>query len=194
MNNEKRTISSFLFGWWRLFVFLIFVEIFTIIIVSVFVIQLLIVSVVIIVLEFVFFNLLVALSVESVQNFKLWEPTLLKILRLKHFFSVVVQRSDWIVAKVHLLQVFELGQWLDAVNFGNVVLVEDQLTQIWIFGQFGQFAVTQSTLKAKRTCFLWSRWRWGHRQGDCPKTQVRILRGWGSLSWCTFRWLFLFIQ
>lgn len=154
VNNEKRTISSFLFGWWRLFVILILVVILAIVVISVFIIQLLIVSVIIVVLEFVFFNLFIALSVKSVQNFKLWEPTLLKILRLKHFFSVVVQRCDWIVAKVNLLQVFELGQWLDAVNFGNVILIEDQLTQVWIFGQFGQFAVTQSTLEAKRTYFL----------------------------------------
>ena len=150
MKNE--TISSFLLWWWWFFI-IVFVKLFIIFITFFIIIKLLFVSIIIEIFKFVLFDLLVAVPVEPVQNLEVRKTILMKILRFEHFLSVTSLTGDWIVSKIDLLKVFKFSECCDTINFCNVILVKDQLTQVFIIEQFHHFTISQSSLLSKFTCF-----------------------------------------
>ena len=56
------------------------------------------------------------------------------IVRFPHEFFVGFLFSHWVVAEIDFLQLLKSSQWFERVKFGDVVLVENDLTQILVLG------------------------------------------------------------
>lgn len=115
------------------------------------------------------------------------------ILLFENVLSIVIDFTDGVICEVQFLKVLEVFEYWNTCELFDLVLVENQLTEIFVWGQFCQFGVLESEIKESVTCWLWDQLQSSRGQACFRVTQVHNRLRWGSQGFYTTRWPFGFL-
>lgn len=114
-------------------------EIFVVIKLFIVVITFIVVLVIVILVVFEFFTIVqgsfVTILILQIEIFQVGETMINLYVRFVDFFTIVFDLSNWILLEVHFTQVLKWFQAEHGVQVFNLVITEEELGQIFEFGE-----------------------------------------------------------